>query len=711
MLATSVVLEADPQTIVTDLQAGTPPSETIGVSSPPVFDAVTGIALAPTGTLYVVGYTNSPVFPLAPSKPTDNGITPFVASLNSSRTAYEVVQTLEIEGIPIIATDSEGNVYLGGSAIAPSGATLFGPGSSTSDVAVTKMDSSLSHILWQVFLGGSAGNYINGIVVDLAGNVYVTGETNSTDWPVTKGAFQSVNHASSGTGFVAAIAASGTPLLWSTYLGGSNSDIPKAIAIAPNGAVYVTGTTSSTDFPVTAGALETTGVGGFISEFSSDGSKLLASTYLTGPDGNAGIVSLASDPDGSVTVAGFAGADGSVPGFVARLNGSLSTQVFSRFLGGSGALINSVFVDANNLTYVAGVTPGELTTVRAVQPEFFAAPCTVYTPDGGIQGPGECNQGLLVQLDASGKILLSTYLNGYGGMEGATAKAVVSDGMGNAFVGGSGVLSFAGPQAAQTAGAAFLVDLKVNMTPPLLLSAGVTNAASFVTGLPPPGSLASIFCSGLTGIPSLEIAGFPFPLTLYGVTVTIGGVPAPIIALADFGSYQQIDLQVPWNQQSDDIEVSQGSVAAWITQDDSTTSPPGIFTVDGVHGAIQHADFSLVTEANPAKPGEVVLVYATGLGPVATPIATDQLAPVSPLDMTTQQVTVSVAGKPAAVLYAGLAPGELGVYQLNVQLPRNLAAGDQDLVIALPEVTDYQPPYFSPSQYQRVSAPVKVAIE
>jgi hypothetical protein len=72
-------------------------------------------------------------------------------------------------------------------------------------------------------------------------------------------------------------------------------------------------------------------------------------------------------------------------------------------------------------------------------------------------------------------------------------------------------LTFAGAQAAQTAGAAFLVDLNLNLTPPLLLYAGVTNAASFATGLPQPGSLATIFCSGLTGIHSLDAPGFPFP--------------------------------------------------------------------------------------------------------------------------------------------------------------------------------------------------------
>ena len=187
------------------------------------------------------------------------------------------------------------------------------------------------------------------------------------------------------------------------------------------------------------------------------------------------------------------------------------------------------------------------------------------------------------------------------------------------------------------------------------------------------------------------------------MTVTVGGIPAPIIALANFDTYQQIDLQIPWNAQSGDIELSQGNVAAWLTQADSTTSAPGVFTVNGTDGAIQHADYSLVSAANPAEPGEVVIVYATGLGPVATPIATDQLAPTLALD--------TVAGQSANVLFAGLAPGELGVYQLNIQLPQNLASGEQDLVVSLPPATDEQPPYFFPMSYPRVGPAVKIAIQ
>jgi uncharacterized protein (TIGR03437 family) len=673
----------------------------------------------------VIGQTSSSAFPQSAADPSLS-VSSFVARLNASGTGYDAVM-LNNGSIAAIAIDSAGNVYLAGAGIVAAGTPMIGPGGK-SDIALIKVNPSLSSALWQLAIGGSGDDAVTGLAVDHAGNAYLTGRTSSTDWPVSPGCFQSVHRGDGSTGFVAAVGASGSSLLWSTYLGGSNFDQPNAIAIGPSGSVDVAGSTGSSDFPVTAGAFQSTPTGGFVSELSSDGTKLLASTYVGGMDGNDSVLSLAADPDGSVTVAGttgstdfpvtISGGGPSVPGpgstgFVTRLKPNFGSLVFSEFLGGQDAQANSVFVDANNLTYVAGTTLGELTTSLAVQPEFYNSPCPSFSPSGGSSGDQLCSEGFFSMLDAAGNVSVSTYLNGYSGFEGAVANAVVSDGNGNALVGGSGVLTFAGAQAAQTAGATFLVKLSVNLTPPLLRSSGVTNAASFTSGLPPPGSLATIFCSGLTGIQSLDAPGYPFPLTLGGVSINVGGIPAPIIALANLGAYQQINLQVPWNIQptgAADVQVSQGDVSAWITQLDFAASAPGVFTVDGTSGAIQHADYTLVSAANPAQSGEIVIVYATGLGPVSAPIATGQLAPTSPLDVTSQAVNVTVAGQPASVLYAGLAPGEIGVYQLNIQLPQDLASGEQDLLVSLPPATDEKPPYFSPVSYPRISAPVKIAI-
>ena len=729
--------------IVSDVQAGEPQNSFTTGFGPPQIDSITGIARSPTGRVYVIGITSSTAFP-QPSASASLSPMSFVARLNSSGTGYDATWLSGFGSIAAIAIDSGGNVYLAGSGIAPAGATIIGPGAQTdvqTDVELMKLDPSLSNVVWQVFIGGSGNNTATAMAVDQAGNAYATGQTSSTDWPVTPGCFQSSNRASTEiTGFVAVVRASGASLLWSTYLGGSNMDQPQAIAIGPNGSVDVAGSTASSDFPVTSGAFQPvlhssatlSGTNGFVSELSSDGTKLLASTYLGGTGGEDGVLSLAADNDTSVTVAGVTDSpdfpvtiQGGAPsniqpgstGFVASLNANLGSLVFSEFLGGQNAQVNSVYVDSNGFSYLAGPTLGQLTTIRAVQPAFYAGACPIISPSGGVSGPKICSQSFFSLLDSSGNLSVSTYLNGIAGFEGAVANAVASDGNGDVFIGGSGALSVGGAQTEQTEGAAFLVTLDVNLTPPLLLSSGVTNGASFTTGLPAPGSLATIFCSGLSGIPSLDTTTFPFPLTLDGVTVTVGGMAAPIIALANFDTYQQIDFQVPWGipppgyAEAADIELSQANLAVWITQLDFASSPPGVFTIDGTNGAIQHADYSLVSPSNPANPGEVVIVYATGLGPVASLIGTDQLTPTSPLDVTSQPVNITVGGQPAIVLFAGLAPGELGVYQLNIQLPQNLASGEQNLLVSLPPVTDEKPPSFSPEQYSRISAPVKIAIQ
>ena len=230
VIVSSVTLRANPP-IVTDIQAGEPLSATPVVFSPPVFDAILGITRSPAGTLYVLGKTSSSSFPAQSDSPSFATI-PFVARLNSTGTGYDAVQMPSVDNLNAIATDSAGNVYLTGSgAVALPGATMFGSGGG---VFVTKLDPSLSHVLWQVFLGGR-GDYATGLAVDLAGNVYVTGETDSIDWPVTAGAFQSVNRAGP-NGFVTVLAASGSSLLWSTYFGGSQ---PYAIAIGPKGSVFI----------------------------------------------------------------------------------------------------------------------------------------------------------------------------------------------------------------------------------------------------------------------------------------------------------------------------------------------------------------------------------------------------------------------------------------------------------------------------------------
>ena len=185
---------------------------------------------------------------------------------------------------------------------------------------VTRLNPAGTALIYSTYLGGTGyDNDAIAIAVDSQSNAYITGYTNSADFPVTPGAFQTTNNASSPakSAFVTKLNASGAALIYSTYLGGS---IPKgdnatpgsqctAIVVDSQGGVYVTGYTSSADFPVTSGAFQTTnnttgGNNAFVTRFDVTGAALIYSTYLGGAAyDNANAIAL--DIQGNAYVAGY----------------------------------------------------------------------------------------------------------------------------------------------------------------------------------------------------------------------------------------------------------------------------------------------------------------------------------------------------------------------------------------------------------------------
>src|SRR3989475_8604880 len=200
-------------------------------------------------------------------------------------------------------------------------------------------------LAYSTYLGGTGGDQGSGIAVDVAGNAYVTGSTGSSDFPRTAGAV-------GGGGvdaFVTKLNPTGTALVYSTYLGGSGGDEGRGIAVDVAGNAYVTGSTGSTDFPTTAGAVQTT-IGGFVDAFvaklDATGS-LLYSTYLGGTDFDEGF-GIAVDAAGNAYVTGSTGStdfpttagavrttnSGFVDAFVAKLDPT-GSPLYSPHLGGS----------------------------------------------------------------------------------------------------------------------------------------------------------------------------------------------------------------------------------------------------------------------------------------------------------------------------------------------------------------------------------------
>jgi hypothetical protein len=187
-----------------------------------------------------------------------------------------------------IAVDPAGCAYIVGETgsvdfpKAGAAQTAFG---GYTDVFVSKLNATGTALVYSTYLGGSSRDSGRAIALDAAGNAYITGFTYSRNFPVTAGAAQSSPGGASAV-FVAKLNPSGSALLYSTYLRGSGSDYGTAIAVDSSGSAYVTGYTSSLDFPITAGAFQTTFGGGgsdaFVAKLNSSGSALNYSTYLWG---------------------------------------------------------------------------------------------------------------------------------------------------------------------------------------------------------------------------------------------------------------------------------------------------------------------------------------------------------------------------------------------------------------------------------------------
>jgi uncharacterized protein (TIGR03437 family) len=214
---------------------------------------------------------------------------------------------------------------------------------------------------------------------------------------------------------------------------------------------------------------------------------------------------------------------------------------------------------------------------------------------------------------------------------------------------------------------------------------GVVNAASsapFTAGLSR-GELITLVGANI-GPDTLQVAStVPFPTTLGGVQVLINNRPAPIY----YVSSTQIAAIVPYETTTSvaQIQVVNNQAMSNVVTEFVNATTPGVFTIPAGglgYAAAEHADGSLVTPSHPAQVGETIAVYVTGLGDVF-PSISDGTAGVS--GSTSNAITAFVSGTAATVAYAGLAPGLVGLYQVNVQIPTGITAGDNYMDIAGPD--------------------------
>jgi len=283
------------------------------------FDAGYGIAVDSSGA-YVTGRTDSNDFPTpgTPARDTlGGGQDAFVTKVNAGGTALTYSTYLggdNDEYGQSIAVDSSGNAYVTGRTTSdttdnfPTAGTPFqGALAGGNDAFVTKVNSDGTDFTYSTYLGGSIDDYGQSITVDASGNVYVAGGTYSSNFPTQGTPVQSSNAGGLDV-FVTKLNSTGSsPLVYSTYLGGTGTDEGYSIAVDGNNYAYVTGRTSSSGLSTTANSAQTTIGGGydaFIAKFNTTGSSLLYLSYLGGSNNEYG-QSIAVDSSENVYVTGY----------------------------------------------------------------------------------------------------------------------------------------------------------------------------------------------------------------------------------------------------------------------------------------------------------------------------------------------------------------------------------------------------------------------
>ena len=403
------------------------------------------IAVDGSGSAYVTGQAFSSDFPTTPGAidTSFNGSQDgFVVKLNPSGSGLAYATFLGGSWNDFgrgIAVDESGRAYVAGG----SGSTDFPttPGAfdtsnnGSIDGFVAKLNPAGSGLAYATLLGGSSLEWIYGIAVDGSGSAYVAGLTPSSDFPTTPGAFDTSFSGGYSDAFVVKLNPAGSGLAYGTFLGGSEKDHARGIAVDGSGSAYVTGQAFSSDFPTTPGAIDTSFNGsqdGFVVKLNPTGSGLAYSTFLGGSAGEWG-QGIAVDGAGRAFVTGdtwssdFPTTQGAfdrsynsvgADGFVVKLNSTGSGLVYSTFLGGnSGEWSDGIAVDGAGSAYVTGGSPSS---------DF---PTTPGAFDRSFNGG---NDAFVVKLNPAGSGL--DYGTLLGGGEHDYGGGIAVDGSGSAYV-------------------------------------------------------------------------------------------------------------------------------------------------------------------------------------------------------------------------------------------------------------------------------------
>jgi hypothetical protein len=392
-----------------------------------------GIAVDSSGNAYVTGQTASTNFPGTTASTYGGGFDVFVTKVSADGSSLEYSTYVGGSGNDsgnAIAVDASGDAYVAGGTASsnfPVTSSAFqktaGGVSGGLDAFVFELASSGGSLTYSTYLGGSSVDYALGIALatDGSGDTFVVGLTGSTNFPGTTTSPIQHTLISTSDGFVTKLNASGSALLYSTYLGGSSGDYASSVAVDSSNNAYVTGATQNPSFPTTTGVFQATcgtaancngGIyDAFVSVVKADGSGFVYSTFLGGTGDDQGL-GIAVDSASNAYVTGLTQSSdfptknpiqskfgGVQDAFVTALNPAGSALLYSTYLGGSEAdAAAGIAVDGNKNVYVTGQTASSdfPLTSNATQPKL-----------------GGGNDAFIAEINPAGsQLMISTYLGG-----------------------------------------------------------------------------------------------------------------------------------------------------------------------------------------------------------------------------------------------------------------------------------------------------------
>ena len=403
------------------------------------------ITLDSENNIYITGKTESSDFPITtecfddPENITRN-IFIFKFKPDSSSLVYSTyIAGSKEDSCESINIDSKNNVYIIGETDSTDFPTTSGCYDDSHnggyDVFIFKLNYKGSKLLYSTYIGGSGSEYGCDIALDSLNNTIITGYTNSADFPMTTGSYDNTKNGGYDI-FILKINSDCSSLLYSTYIGGSNDDYGFAIAYDSENNAYITGETSSTNFPTSSGCFDDSFNGDrdvFVFKLKSDGSEMLYSSFIGGSSSDYGY-DISIDFENNTIITGYTRSsdfpttpgcyddsyNGNRDAFIFKLKSDGSTLIYSTYIGGSGWDYGyGIATDSNNITYITG---------RTKSSDF---PTTAGCIDDSYNGDSDI---FLIKLKPDGSNLLySTYV---GGSKYDSGESIVIDSENNVYITG-----------------------------------------------------------------------------------------------------------------------------------------------------------------------------------------------------------------------------------------------------------------------------------